>query len=58
MVCLAAPARFLALGYHYESFPQLTDDEVIAGLRDAAEYNRQASPLGKGKAAKPPKPHG
>ena len=58
VVCLAAPARFLALGYHYESFPQLTDDEVIAGLRDAAEYNRQASPPGKGKAAKPPKPHG
>ena len=58
VICLATPARFMALGYHYQSFPQLADDEVIAGLREAAEYNRQASPLGKHKAAKPPKPRG
>lgn len=32
VVCLSHPARFLALGYHYRDFPQLTDDEMIAML--------------------------
>lgn len=32
IVCLSRPARFLALGYHYRDFPQLTDDEMIAML--------------------------
>lgn len=32
VVCLSQPARFLALGYHYRDFPQLTDDEMIAML--------------------------
>jgi putative phosphoribosyl transferase len=29
LVCLDRPARFLALGFHYRDFPQLTDEEVI-----------------------------
>ncbi len=33
LVCLEQPVRFLALGYHYRDFPQLTDEEVIAILR-------------------------
>ena len=32
VVCLSQPGRFLALGYHYRSFPQLTDEEVTAAL--------------------------
>jgi putative phosphoribosyl transferase len=36
VVCLSAPAGFSAVGRHYESFPQLGDDEVrdiLAGAR-------------------------
>ncbi|TAN13980.1 MAG: phosphoribosyltransferase [Burkholderiaceae bacterium] len=33
LVCLEQPAQFLALGFHYRHFPQLTDEEVIATLR-------------------------
>jgi putative phosphoribosyl transferase len=29
IVCLSKPTRFLALGYHYRDFPQLTDEEVV-----------------------------
>ncbi len=29
LVCLDRPARFLALGFLYRDFPQLTDEEVI-----------------------------
>ncbi len=49
VVCLQQPAHFRALGYHYLSFPQLTDDEVIADLRDARERHRAESPLGRAK---------
>ncbi|OJY77438.1 MAG: phosphoribosyltransferase [Rhodospirillales bacterium 70-18] len=34
-VCLAIPAPFLAVGNHYDSFPQLSDEEVIALLKTA-----------------------
>jgi putative phosphoribosyl transferase len=37
VVCLSEPAGFRALGFHYRDFPQLTDDEVIAALRDAGQ---------------------
>ena len=35
IVCLSQPAGFHALGYHYRSFPQLTDDEVTDALVEA-----------------------
>lgn len=35
VVCLSQPGRFLALGYHYRDFPQLSDEEVIAALRQS-----------------------
>lgn len=36
LVCLQAPADFMAVGAWYEDFPQVTDDEVRACLRRAA----------------------
>jgi len=36
IVCLSQPANFRALGYHYLSFPQLTDDEVTCALAEAS----------------------
>lgn len=33
LVCLERPARFVALSCHYRDFPQLTDEEVVAILR-------------------------
>ncbi|HEX5639685.1 MAG TPA: phosphoribosyltransferase family protein [Burkholderiaceae bacterium] len=35
VVCLAQPERFGAIGYFYRDFHQLTDDEVIALMRQA-----------------------
>ncbi|WP_206535287.1 hypothetical protein [Mesorhizobium sp. M7A.F.Ca.US.011.01.1.1] len=37
VVCLSQPARFQALGDHYHSFPQLTDDEVTDALVEARQ---------------------
>jgi putative phosphoribosyl transferase len=34
-VCVAAPADFGAVGYYYRDFSQLTDEEVIALMRQA-----------------------
>lgn len=33
LVCLERPARFVALSCRYRDFPQLTDEEVVAILR-------------------------
>ncbi|MBR2691046.1 MAG: phosphoribosyltransferase [Aquamicrobium sp.] len=33
ILCLHTPTRFLALGYHYRDFPQLTDEEVVQTLQ-------------------------
>jgi putative phosphoribosyl transferase len=44
VVCLSQPARFLALGYHYRSFPQLSDEEVTAALREAASRSKTSGP--------------
>jgi len=41
VVCLEQPRSFLALGYHYGSFPQLSDGEVIAMLESV---ERRSSP--------------
>lgn len=35
MVCLETPEPFVAVGAHYARFPQTTDEEVVALLRDA-----------------------
>jgi len=35
-VCLATPSPFYAVGAYYEDFRQLTDDDMIAILRDVA----------------------
>ncbi|MCH4559165.1 phosphoribosyltransferase [Mesorhizobium jarvisii] len=40
IVCLSQPAHFLALGYHYRSFPQLTDDDVTEALAAARQSHR------------------
>jgi len=36
VVCLSAPAMFYAVGQFYQSFPQVSDDEVIALLGAAS----------------------
>ncbi len=36
VICLSQPARFGALGYHYLSFPQLSDSSVVAAMDEAA----------------------
>lgn len=35
VVCLVTPPSFLAVGLHYASFEQITDDEVVRLLADA-----------------------
>lgn len=39
LVCLVQPADFSGVGQFYADFHQLTDAEVIAILREAAEHN-------------------
>lgn len=36
VVCLSQPPRFRTLGYHYHDFPQLSDEEVVACVGEAA----------------------
>lgn len=36
LVCVETPTVFFAIGQHYASFPQVSDDEVLACLRRAA----------------------
>ena len=43
VVCLATPQPFFAVGEHYQRFPQVEDDEVIAAL-DATAGARPRSP--------------
>ena len=43
VVCLSQPARFRALGYHYLSFPQLSDEQVTTALRDARDRRKAAT---------------
>lgn len=40
LVCLETPEPFFAVGPHYDSFPQLTDGEVVALLAAAAARRR------------------
>ena len=47
VICLEQPRHFMALSYHYRSFPQLTDEEVNAALHKAAQ-DRKAAGTGAG----------
>ncbi|RWB25578.1 phosphoribosyltransferase [Mesorhizobium sp.] len=40
VVCLSQPGQFRALGYHYLSFPQLSDNEVIAAMDEAVQSRK------------------
>jgi putative phosphoribosyl transferase len=40
IICLSQPMHFHALGYHYKSFPQLSDAEVTSALQEAAQRRR------------------
>jgi putative phosphoribosyl transferase len=51
VVCLSQPGRFLALGYHYRSFPQLMDGEVTAALDEARRRRAAVLRAGRGKAS-------
>ena len=50
VVCVSQPGRFLALGYHYRSFPQLTDEEVTSALDEARRRRAAAARAGRKKA--------
>jgi putative phosphoribosyl transferase len=43
IVCLSQPVRFHALGYYYRDFPQLSDEELIAALRDPTPQGSAAN---------------
>lgn len=44
VICLRVPSPFLAVGYWYRDFAQVSDDEVIALLRRARSDGRDDSP--------------
>jgi putative phosphoribosyl transferase len=45
LVCVETPPTFFAIGQYYASFPQVSDDEVLACLQRAAAA-QQAAPAG------------
>jgi predicted phosphoribosyltransferase len=44
VVCLETPAILYAIGYHFRDFSQVSDDEVVATLREARRARVPASP--------------
>jgi putative phosphoribosyl transferase len=56
LACLSTPPALSAIGQFYESFPQVSDDEVITCLRQAAAglNAAHAGPLGATGTAGPP----
>jgi putative phosphoribosyl transferase len=44
LVCLAQPEPFGAIGYFYVDFHQLSDDEVVALMRQAPHFSNEAQP--------------
>jgi predicted phosphoribosyltransferase len=44
VVCLETPAVLYAIGYHFRDFSQVSDDEVVATLREARRARVPASP--------------
>jgi putative phosphoribosyl transferase len=49
VICLSQPLHFHALGYHYRSFPQLSDAEVTAALVEATQRRKFGAREGRGK---------
>lgn len=45
-ICVAAPAHFGAVGYYYRDFTQLTDEDVIALMRQARAEHSEAVEAG------------
>jgi putative phosphoribosyl transferase len=41
VICLMIPQRFGAVGYHYDDFHQVRDDEVVALLANAMKRGRE-----------------
>lgn len=37
VVCLSQPGQFHALGHHYPRFPQLSDNDVVSAMDEAAQ---------------------
>jgi len=46
LICLGTPRDFFAIGQYYASFPQVTDDEVIAYLDRAGDVRLWAAGAG------------
>jgi predicted phosphoribosyltransferase len=46
VICLAIPQRFGSVGYYYDDFHQLDDEEVTSLLADAAKRDRQGGEKG------------
>ncbi|BAV51088.1 phosphoribosyltransferase [Mesorhizobium sp. 113-1-2] len=50
VVCLSQPGQFRALGHHYLRFPQLSDNDVVSAMDEAAQLyktgRRHVSGLG------------
>jgi predicted phosphoribosyltransferase len=44
VVCLETPASLYAIGYHFRDFSQVSDDEVVATLREARQARVPAGP--------------
>ncbi|MCU1532726.1 MAG: phosphoribosyl transferase [Arthrobacter sp.] len=51
VVCLATPAQFTAVGYHYRDFSPTEDDEVVLLLEAAAKRLQGAPPRSRNAAA-------
>jgi predicted phosphoribosyltransferase len=45
VVCLEVPAMMYAIGYHYRDFSQVTDEEVVASLRQSRAARRARKPM-------------
>ncbi|MCA0008745.1 MULTISPECIES: phosphoribosyltransferase family protein [unclassified Mesorhizobium] len=37
VVCLSRPGQFQALSHHYRQFPQLSDNDVVSAMDEAAQ---------------------
>jgi putative phosphoribosyl transferase len=49
VVCLETPPLLYAIGHHFRDFPQVSDEEVVATLRNA----RQAQHVARGASSQP-----
>jgi len=51
VICLGQPRLFVALGYHYGRFPQLSDAEVMEMLDTAERRHRDGGDTGAGRGS-------